>query len=196
MATTAEQLALPSAERRSDPSVTVYGILALGVSAVIVLGALFGAYLALRSGTKVWPPKGVVVQDYFGITLSFTALMAALTGWWALYGVRRGEQRQAAVALALQVFLQGASINLLTYVIRSSGLSPRTDAFAVVYYALNIAVVALLATGMGVGVVALARVLGGQVTPQEPALGWAAAWYGTFVSVGWMVMYTAVYVVI
>jgi heme/copper-type cytochrome/quinol oxidase subunit 3 len=195
MSTVTEPLALPSGERRPDPNVTVYGILAVGVSAVIVLGALFGAWLAIRSGTKVWPPKGVTVQDYFGVTLSATALMAALAGWWALYGVRRNERRQATLALSLEIFLQGAMINLLTYVIRSSGLSPRNNAYAVLYYALNVAVITIFATGMGVGAVTLGRVLGGQVTAQEPALGWAAAWYATFVSVAWLVMFTLVYVV-
>jgi heme/copper-type cytochrome/quinol oxidase subunit 3 len=195
MSSVTEPLALPSGERRADPNLAVYGILAVGVSAVIVLGALFGAWLALRSGTKVWPPKGVTIQDYFGVTLSVTALMAALAGWWGLYGIRRNERRQATLALALVIFLEGAMINLLTYVIRSSGLSPRNNAYAVIYYALNVAMIAILATGMGVGAVVLGRVLGGQVPLEEPALGWAAAWYATFVSVAWLVMFTVVYVV-
>jgi len=195
MATTAEQLALPSGERRTDPSLTVYGILALGISAMVVVGTLFGAWLAIRSGTKVWPPKGVTIQDYFGVTLSVTALMAALSGWWALYGVRHDERRQAVLALSLQIFLEGAMINLITYVLQTSGLSPRANAYAVLYYALNIALMALFATAMGVGAVVLTRVLGGEVTVLEPDLGWAVAWYGTVVALAWFVMFILVYVV-
>jgi heme/copper-type cytochrome/quinol oxidase subunit 3 len=195
MAATTEQLALPSGERRADPSLAVYGIVAVGVGGVIVVGALFGAWLAIRSGTAVWPPKGVTIQDYFGVTLSVTALMAALSGWWALYGVRHAERRQAVAGLGLQIFLEGAMINLFTYVIRSSALSPRTNPYGVLYYALSVAVIAMFATGMGVGAVVLARVMGGEVSVAEPDLGWAAAWYGTLVALVWFVMFTVVYVV-
>lgn len=191
----APQMALPSGERGADPSVTVYGTIVVGVSAVVLLGALFGAWLAIRSGTRVWPPKGVRIQDYFGTTLSVTVLIGALAGWWALYAVRRNERRQAAMSLTLTIFMQGAFINLLTYVVRGSHLSPRTDAYGVLYYALNTAVVAVFASGMAVAAVTLARVLGGQVTSAEPALGWSSAWYGTFVAATWFVMYTIVYVV-
>src|ERR1700751_4096908 len=109
----ATQLALPSGERRSDPSITVYGILVLGVALLVAMGALAGAYLVLRSGSAQWPPKGVVLQEYFDNTLSITALIAVVAGWWGLYGVRHGERRQAIMALALAIFMDGAFINLL-----------------------------------------------------------------------------------
>ena len=189
------QLALPSGERAGDPSVTVYGIIALGVSAVIAVATLFGAWLVIRSGTKVWPPGNTHLQNYFGTTLCFTALMAGMVGWWAVYAVRRDERRQAVVALAWVVFSQGAMINLITFVVRESGLSARTNTYGVLYYALNIAVAAVFATGMGVAGVALARTLGGQVTSRQPSLAWAAAWYGTMVSASWFVMYAIVYIV-
>lgn len=194
MATTADQLALPSGERRVDPTPAVFGIIAAGVASVVLVGALLGAWLALKSGTAVWPPKGVKVENYFGTTLSATVLMATLAGWWALFGVRRGERGQAAAALALVIFLQGAFINLLTYVIRGVHFGPATSPYGVLYYALNVAVIAIAASGMIVAAVSLARVLGGQVTPAEPQLGWAAAWYGTAVGAAWLGMYYAVYV--
>ena len=194
MAISADQLALPSGERRPDPTPAVFGVVAAGIAAVVLMGALLGAYLALRSGTAVWPPKGVKIENYYGTTLSATALMAAVAGWWALFGVRRGERGQAAVALGLVIFLQGAFINLLTYVIRGAHFGPATSAYGVLYYAMNAGVIAITASGMIVAAVALARILGGQVTPAEPQLGWAAAWYGTAVASAWLVMYYAVYV--
>ncbi|GAC1537356.1 MAG: hypothetical protein NVS3B12_21260 [Acidimicrobiales bacterium] len=194
MATVPNQLALSSGERRADPSNSVYGVIALGVSVSVLLGALMGAWLALRSGTLVWPPKGVKVENYYGSTLSVTMLLSGVAGWWALYGVRRGERGQAAVALGLVIFLDGAFINLLTYVIRGAHFGPSTSPYGVVYYAINTAVIAVAATGILVAAVGLARVIGGQVSPSEPQLGWAAAWYGTAVAVAWFVMYVAVYV--
>ena len=194
MTIASDQLALPSGERRVDPTPAVFGVIAAGIAAVVLMGALLGAWLALRSGTAVWPPKGVKVENYYGTTLSATALMAAIAGWWALFGVRRGERSQAAVALALVIFLQGAFVNLLTYVIRGAHFGPGTSAYGVLYYAMNAAVIAITAAGMILAAVSLARLLGGQVTPAEPQLGWAAAWYGTAVAAAWLIMYYAVYV--
>src|SRR5579872_1472035 len=187
MATATEQLALPSGERRSDPSITVYGILVLGVAVLMAMGALVGVYLALRSGTAEWPPKGVTLQQYFDNTLCITALIGVVGGWWALYGVRNGERRQAIMGLALAIFMQGAFINLLTYDTTYTHLSPRQDAYGVIWYALMVTVI-------GVAGVTLARVARGQVTPREPALAWAAAWYGTVVAAVWFVMYYVIHV--
>jgi heme/copper-type cytochrome/quinol oxidase subunit 3 len=191
----ATQLALPSGERRADPSLTVYGVLALGVATVMMMGGLFGAWMILRQGTSPWPPKGFEVQNYFGTTLSVTALMSGLVGWWGLYGVLKGERRQAIAGFSLAIFLQAAQINLITYVLRSSGLSPKKNAFSAMYFAVHIAVAAVIACGIAVSVVALVRVVGGQITKLEPAVAWAAAWYGTVVTVTWLVTYTIVYVV-
>ena len=189
------QLALPSGERRADPSITVYGVIVLGIAMLMAFATLVGAYLALRNGSQVWPPKGVVLQQYFDNTLAITALFAAAGGWWALYGVRRRERRQAIMGLALAIFMEGAFINLLTYDLRELHLSPRQDAYAVVFYALLVTVIAAFGTGIGVAVVAVARIAGGQVTDREPGLAWAAAWYGTFVALAWFVMYYLIHIV-
>ncbi|MHB8467044.1 MAG: cytochrome c oxidase subunit 3 [Acidimicrobiales bacterium] len=195
MATTEAQLALPSGEKSPDTSTTVYGVIALGVSGVVVLGALLGAWASLRSSTPVWPPKGFKFEEYFGNTLAVTILMAALAAWWGAYGVVKRERRQAAAGFGLTIFLELAFINLLTYALRSSKLSPSANGFGVIYYALSGAAIAIAATGVVVAGVTVARVLGGQVDREAPSLGWAAAWYSTFVMVAWAVVYTAIYVV-
>jgi len=191
----APQLALPSGERRADPSLSVYGIVVLGVATVLVMGGIFGAWLIVKQGTAHWPPKGFVAQNYFGTTLSVTALMSGLVGWWGLYGVVKGERGQAIAGFSLAIFLQAAQINLITYVLRSSSLSPKSSPYGAMFFAVHIAVAAAIASGVAVSVVALARVLGGQVSRTEPAVAWAAAWYGTVVTVTWLVTYTIVYVV-
>jgi len=192
---TAPQLALPSGERRSDPSITVYGVLTLAICLLVVIGTLAGAYLAMRTGTSPWPPKGVTTQEYYDNTLLVTAFIGVVAGWWGLFGIIRGERRQAVMGHALAILTAAAFINMLTYVQRESHLSPRQDAYAVVWYALVIAIAAAYATGIGVGAVVLARTAGGQVTPSDPTLGWCAAWYGTFIALMWLVMYYLVHVV-
>lgn len=189
-----QPLALPSGERRTDQSITVYGVLAMGIAAVMVMGALFGVYLVLRQGTPVWPPKGVVNQEYFDNTLAATALMSVLAGWWGLFGIRHGERRQAVLGFSLALFLDLAMINLLTYAVRSSHLSPRSTPYAVIFYALSAAVVAIYVSGIGVTLVTLGRTLGGQVNRDEPALGWAAAWYGTVIAGCYLLMYALIHI--
>ena len=54
-------------------------------------------------------------------------------------------------------------------------------------------VIAITATGMVVALVAMFRVLGGQVTSGEPGVGWAAAWYGTVVTLSFLIMYFFIY---
>jgi heme/copper-type cytochrome/quinol oxidase subunit 3 len=189
------QLALTSGERRADPTITVYGVIVLAIALLMAMGALAGAYLAIRAGTSVWPPKGVVHQQYFDNTLLVTALIGSAAGWWGLYGVRRGDRRQAIVGLALALFMEGAFINLMTYVAQESHLSPRQDPYGVIWYALVVLVIATFATGIGVAGVVLARVVGGQVTAAEPAMAWCAAWYGSFVTLVWLIMYYLIHVV-
>lgn len=193
--TTGPQLALTSGERRFDPTVTIYGVVVLAVALLVAMGTLVAAYLALRAGTPVWPPKGVTLQEYFDNTLAITALLSAVAGWWGLYGVRHGDRRQAITGLALAIFMDAAFVNLMTYVAQVEHLSPRQDAYGVVWYALVVLVIASFASGIGVAAVAVARVVGGHVTAAQPALAWCAAWYGTFVAVIWLVMYYLVHVV-
>ncbi len=191
----ATQMALPSGERKVDTSATVYGVLALSVSVAIVMGVLFGVYMVLRQGTPVWPPKGVTHQEYFDNTLAATALIGLFAGWWGLYGVRRDERRQGALGFSLALFMEGAMVNLLTYVLSQSHVSPRQDAYGVIYYALFVAVIAINIIGMGVAGVSIARILGGHVTREESQLGWAAAWYGTVATFSFAVMYALIHVV-
>jgi hypothetical protein len=89
--------------------------------------------------------------------------------------------------------MEVALINLMTYVMRSSALSPRTDAYSVISYAFNIAVIAIAGVGACVALVAVFRVFGGQVTSRQPGVAWAAAWYGTVVTLAFLVMYYFIY---
>jgi heme/copper-type cytochrome/quinol oxidase subunit 3 len=190
------QLALPSGERDLDASVSVYGVIALGVAALTTVGALTAAWVTLRYDTAVWPAKGFIIQDYYGNVLAVTLIMSGIAGWWALYGVAHDDRRQSTVALGLVIFLQGAFLNLLTYVLRSAKLSPGSSAFGALYYALNGTMIVIGISGILVAAVTLARILGGHVTSREPSQVWVAAWYTTVVMTAWLIVYMATYVFI
>ena len=188
-------LALESGEQRQDPQLVTYGVLALATSLVVAFGALFGAFLSLRSGTAVWPPKGVTIQNYWGTTQSITMLMGAVAAEWGAYAVRRRERGQAVAALGLVVLFGLAFLNLLTYVVHVAHFGPATHPYGAVYFAFALLMGASVVGVVVAAAVTLARLLGRQVSEREPALmrSTAVLWHAAML--GWFVMYTAVYVV-
>jgi heme/copper-type cytochrome/quinol oxidase subunit 3 len=193
MAATSPMLALESGEKRPDPHLVTTGAVALAIGIVVAFGALLGAWLSLRSGTAVWPPKGVLHQDYYGNTLGITMLMIALTAEWAAYGVRKHERGQAIGAYALVVVLGLGFVNLLTYVAHSAGFGPATHPYGLLWFAFTVLMGATVVVALIATIAALVRFLGGQVTPSEPALARAVAWLWHAAAVGWFIMYAAIY---
>lgn len=191
----APMLALESGEKRTDPNLASFGVAMLAVSLLVCFGALLGAWLALRSGTRDWPPKGVKLENYFGTTLSITVIMAAASAEWAVYGVRRGARSQAIAGFGLLIFLGVAFLNLQSYTIHLAHFGPATHPYGEMFFALNILMAASVLAGVIVALVALARFLGGQVSAAEPTLARSTAllWHAT--AIGWFVVYAAVYVV-
>jgi len=190
-----QMLALESGEAKSDPNLATFGVLCAAAAVLMAFGALFAAWLSLRAGSSVWPPKGVGLENYYGTTLTLTMAMGVMAVEWASYAVRRGEKGQAVSAYLLVVVLGLAFINLLTYVVRGAHFGPGTHAYGAVYYAFNVLMTATVAVAVVFSLIALARFLGGQVSDREPAMARSAAWFWHTATLGWLVMYTAVYVV-
>jgi heme/copper-type cytochrome/quinol oxidase subunit 3 len=188
-------LALESGEAKTDPNLATFGVLTLAVAVLVGFGALFGIWLSLRAGSQVWPPKGVGLENYYGTTLTATMALGVLAVEWASYAVRRGEKGQAVTGYVLVVVFGLAFINLLSYVVHVAHFGPGTHAYGAVYFAFNILMGATVLTAVVFALIALARYLGGQVSASEPAAARSAAWFWHTATVGWLVMYTAVYVV-
>jgi heme/copper-type cytochrome/quinol oxidase subunit 3 len=191
----AQMLALESGERKSDPDLVTFGVLTLAVSLVVAFGALFGAWLSLRSGTRVWPPKGVTIENYYGTTLSLTMFFGVFAAEWASWSVKKAERAQAIAAYLLLIVLGLSFINLLSYVVHVSHFGPATHPYGAVFFAFNILMGASVAMAVAAAIVAFTRYLGAQVSAREPALARSAAWLWHAATVGWLVMYTAIYVV-
>jgi heme/copper-type cytochrome/quinol oxidase subunit 3 len=191
----APMLALESGETKADPSLATFGVMTLCVSLLVAFGALFGAWLSLRSGTAVWPPKGVTIENYYGTTLSITMFIGVLVAEWAAWSVRKGERTQAITAYVLQAVLGLAFVNLLSFVVHVSHFGPASHPYGAVYYAFNVLMGASVVVAVAFALVALARFGGGQVSAREPALARSAALVWHTVTAGWVVMYWAIYVV-
>jgi heme/copper-type cytochrome/quinol oxidase subunit 3 len=188
-------LALESGEKREDPHLATFGVLTLAVVVIVAFGGLLGAWLSLRSGTAVWPPKGVKIENYYGTTLSITMIMAMLAAEWAAYGVRRRERSQAIAGFAMVLLLGVAFLNLLSYQVHVSHFGPGTHPYGAVFFAFSILMGSVVLIALGVDLVAFLRLLGGQVSEREPALARSTAWLVHTAAIGWFVMYAAVYVV-
>ena len=191
----APMLALESGEERTDPQLASFGVLTLAVALVVAFGALLGAWLALRSGTTDWPPTGVKIENYYGTTLSVTMIMAALAAEWGIYAVRHNARSQAIAALGLLLFFGLAFLNLLSYTVEVAHFGPRTHPYGEVFFAFNVLMGASVVAAMVVTLVALARLLGRQVSAAEPTLARSNAIFWQAVTMGWFVFYAAVYVV-
>ena len=191
----APMLALESGETTADPNLVTFGVLSLCVALLVAFGALFGAWLSLRSGTLVWPPKGVTIENYYGTTLSITMFIGALVAEWAVWSVRKGERTQAITAYVLQIVLGLAFVNLLSFVVHVSHFGPATHPYGTIYYAFNVLMGASVVLADLFALVALARFAGGQVSARQPALARSAALVWHTVTAGWVVMYWAIYVV-
>jgi cytochrome c oxidase subunit 3 len=186
-------LALPPAGRDRPANLLTAATLIAGAAELMVIGGLVAAYLNVRGLADRWPPKGVSLDNYLGTTLLITLGLTVITVEWAVYALRRGNRRQALSATALTAGLGLAFVNLLWYVGTQLGFGPADNSYAVLVYAQLIAVGVIAVIGLGFLLVALARSLGGQVSPGDPAVLRAAAWHWHVVSAAWLLVFTALY---
>jgi cytochrome c oxidase subunit 3 len=189
-----EQLALPSGAPQRESHVLNLGTLLLGAGGAMVFGGLLAAYLQLRGVADVWPPKGVALDNYLGVTLFLTALLSAVTAEWAPYAIKRGNQRQTLCALALTLGLGFAVLNMLWYLASQLGFGIAEHPYATIVYAAIFATGAQVVIGLGYVLVALVRTAGHQVVPGDHQLVRAAGWYWQWVNVCWLVVFMALYV--
>src|SRR5438132_1693692 len=77
----------------------------------MALGGLLAALYALRAEAFVWPPKGVSLGTYLPSMVAITIVMSAVSIQWAVWGIRRNDQRTCLVALAFTIFMAFAVLN-------------------------------------------------------------------------------------
>ena len=191
---TTEQLALPSGARPSESHVLNLGTLLLGAGGAMVFAGILAAYLQLRGVATRWPPRGVELDNYLGVTLILTALLSAVTVEWAPFAIKRGNRRQALWALTLSLGLGLAFLNLLWYAASQFNFGVADHAFATLIYAAVLATAVQVVLGLGYLLVALVRTGGHQVQPGDHQLVRAAGWYWQWVNVCWLVVFIGFYV--
>ena len=180
-----------------------YGMVLFIASEVMFFVAFFWAFFHFAlfpehvSGatTAVWPPKGVLTFDPWGLPFLNTMilLLSGCTVTWAHHALLENDRKGLIYGLALTVFLGVAfsGFQLKEYIIAPFGF--RDGVYPSVFF---------LATGFHgfhvmVGTIFLAvclfRALRGHFTPERHFGFEAAAWYWHFVDVVWLFLFICVY---
>src|SRR5881227_1084214 len=75
----------------------------------MALCALVAGYYAVRSQAFKWPP--VNLGTYLPTMIALTMVMTAVTIQWAVWAIRRNDQRTCLAALGITIFFAFAILN-------------------------------------------------------------------------------------
>lgn len=197
--TTAESttLALPAGgpsaqERTAQPLAGLLG----GAVVAMFTGALVAAYLTLRAGTSEWPPDDVEFDNYLGTTMTITLLLSLVTLEWAVYAVRYSFRGQALTALGITLgFGLAFAVGMWYLVDARIGYGAGDHAYGVMTFTMLLATTVSVLTAAAWTVLSLLRVAGGQLTAANFGVLRANAWFWHFVSVAWIAVWLAIFVI-
>jgi heme/copper-type cytochrome/quinol oxidase subunit 3 len=191
-------LALPPAGRTRPANAINLTVLMVVTGGIGLFAALIGAYAALGHSTAAaqWPPSGVTIDDYVGSMLTITVLMSAVTVEWACYAITRDDPAQATWGLLLTAGFGLAFLDLLWFLGRKVNFGPgstKIGPFAVVFFALIVAVGFVALLGVVAVLLALSRTLGRQMNAANHEMVRAVAWYWDFVVVAWIAVFATIW---
>ena len=144
----------------------------------------------------VWPPKGISIIAPFDLPLMNTLilLLSGTTVTWAHHAILEGNKRDAVRGLTLTVILGACFTAIQAYEYFNAPFSFRENIYSSTFF---------MATGFHgfhvlVGttflLVCLFRAMAGQFKPNQHFGFEAAAWYWHFVDVGWIFLFSCIYV--
>jgi len=180
-----------------------YGMTLFIASEVMFFVAFFWAYFhfALYPGhvsgaeTAIWPPKGVLTFDPFGLPFLNTMilLLSGCTVTWAHHSLLHGDRKGLITGLALTVGLgvlftsfQAAEYMEAPFAF-TGGIYPSVFFLATGFHGFHVIV------GTCFLIVCFFRALRNHFTPQRHFGFEAAAWYWHFVDVVWLFLFICIY---
>jgi len=186
----------PAVSRVPEPATgaTVLGTKLLVAAEAMLLGALVIAYFAIKGGAGRWPPKGVRLSTYLPSIITITAAMSAFSVQWALYAIRRNDQRNAAIGAVLTFGFGLAIVNADAYILTRAGFGVAKHAYGTLFFALiGFHMAHVVITGLVLMVIG-GRALAGHFSAEnhEPVRAGAILWQ--FGNVAWVVVMTTLYI--
>lgn len=190
-------LALPVGDRPTRPrNLLNIGVLVISAGGLALFTTLVAAYVSIGHAARDWPPHGFNFDVYTGNMLAVTIGMSAVTAEWACYAVKRGDSAQGVWGLLLTAGFGSSFVLLLWQFGTKIGFGPgdaKVGAFAVIVFAMIIASGAVAILGVVAVLLALARVLGHQMTPTNAEMLRAVAWFWDFVVVAFLIVFSALW---
>jgi cytochrome c oxidase subunit 3 len=192
-----ETPALPAGEAAVDLSAR-RGIspvaMALFVAAdFMILGGLVAAYYLLRSEAFVWPPKGALLGTYLPSMIALTILMSAVSVQWAVWGIRRNDQRTCLVAIGFTLFMAFAILNGQWYELAHLNFPVTAHAYGTLVYVLTGFHMVHVILGIVFLAVILVRTGGGEFSAEDHDSVNAAAVFWQFVNVAGFAAYAVLF---
>jgi heme/copper-type cytochrome/quinol oxidase subunit 3 len=151
----------------------------LGVAAgVMFMATLCGAYFSVRNwvGIPDFIPAELKFDNYSGFMTMVCALAASLSAEWALASTRVKQRRWATAGYGLAAFFIVSGMNAVWFIGQRSGLAAGETPYAIAFYAVWSAVLALFVVGLLAALATLVRVLGGHSDGDDLLIGRAGNW--------------------
>jgi heme/copper-type cytochrome/quinol oxidase subunit 3 len=199
-ATTAgdEPLALPgesaAVELGRPRGISPLAMALLAAGQFMLLGGLLAALYTLRAEAFVWPPKGASLGTYLPTMVAITIVMSAVSMQWAVWGIKRNDQRTCLVALAFTLFMAFAIVNGQWYELAHLSFPIGRHAYGTFVYVLTGFHMVQVMLGIILLVAVLVRAFGAEFTADDHDSVTAAAILWQFANIAGLVAYSVLFV--
>ena len=187
-------VASPAPAVRRSKSVAWWGMMTIIATEAMIFAALFASYGFLRASAREWPPAGIPLPE-IPITALFSALLigSSLPVWWAEQGIKRGNQGQLRIGLAIAWLMAAAFVGHSLYDYFALHFGWSDNAYASIFYAitgLHLAhVIVALILSLGVQ----AKAWGHRYDEQHHMTVEVVSLYWHFVDVVWIFVFGVVF---
>lgn len=157
----------------------------------MALCALVAAYYGLRSQSFNWPQVGL--GTYLPTMVACTMVMSAVTIQWAIWSIRRNDQRTTLAALGITIFLAFAVLNAQWYELAHLKFDIGAHPYGTFVYLLTGFHMVNVIAGIVVLCAALGRTVGGEFAADDHDTLTAAAIFWQFANVAGLVAFAVLF---
>lgn len=159
----------------------------------MVLFGLVAALYGLRAEAFVWPPRGVNLGTYLPTMTAGTMILSAFTIQWAVWAIRRDDQRTTLVALGITIFFALAILNGQWYELAHLRFDVGAHFYGTFVYILTGYHMAHVVVAIVLLIAVLVRTTGGEFTADDHDTITAATIFWQFVNVAGIVAYAVLF---